>query len=93
MEFEQQYSSQNCTINFKDSIYKRLLVKGKIISGTIEYKKYSILLKDKDSDFQMEFAKRELGKDTIYFETRKTNNISIDNGKIIINSGKLIRMK
>ncbi len=94
MEFEQEFSSQNCIITFKDSIYERKLLKGKFtIVGEIEYKKYSILLKDKNSVYQMEFAKREIEKDTVHFETSKRGDKIIDNKKIIINSGRLIKMK
>lgn len=92
MQFEEEFVTQNCIVNFDDSVYKRKLSNGKTIKGNIEYSNQKILLNDKNTFLQMEFYKEEMPNDTIYFKTRDIRKESNDNkGEIIIYSGKLIR--
>jgi tRNA G26 N,N-dimethylase Trm1 len=94
MQFEEEFVSHNCMVNFDGSVYKRKLSNGKIIKGTIEYSNQKILLNDKNTFLQMEFYKEEMPNDTIYFKTSDIRKESNDNkGEIIIYSGKLIRKK
>ena len=50
MEFEEDYVAQNCMIVFKNHTYKRKLLNGKTIKGTIIYDNLTIQLKDNNSD-------------------------------------------
>jgi hypothetical protein len=92
MQFEEEFVSQNCTIKFNKNYYKRKLSSGKTIIGKIEYSNQKIILKDKNTNLQMEFYKEELANDTIYFRTKNIKNLREDiSGEIIIYSGKLIQ--
>lgn len=93
MEYEEKYHSQNGSIIFNDSIYERKLVNGKVIKGKIVYKEFSIELKDAGTNLQMDFYRGDINKDTIFFGTRNLSNKPADNNEIIINAGKLIRIK
>lgn len=92
IEYDKKYKEQNGIVTFKDSIYERILVNGKVIKGKIEYKVYSIELKDIGTNLQIDFYKGDISKDTIFFGTKDLNKI-IDNNDIVINSGKLIKLK
>jgi len=92
MEYEQKYSSQNCTIIFDEDQYLKKLPNGKSIKGNIEYRKFNVILKDENSNLQMGFAKNEIKKDTIYFGTKDLSEKSAGM-KITINEGKLIKLK
>ncbi len=91
MKFEEKYSSQNCVITFQDSIYKRKLPSGKTTKGHILYKKFSVCLSEDELNLEMDFAKGEIQKDTIFFSTKNKSD-KLDNG-LIINEGKLIKLK
>jgi hypothetical protein len=94
MQFEEEFNSQNCIVNFDENIYKRKLSNGKTVKGKIEYSSQKIHLNDKNTSLQMEFNKDEMPNDTIYFKTKDLRKESKDNeGEIVIYSGKLIRMK
>ncbi len=92
IEYEQKYKAQNGIVIFKDNTYERKLVNRKIIKGKIIYKQYSIELKDIGNNLQIDFFKGDISKDTIYFSTKELNK-TVDNNDIIINSGKLIKLK
>lgn len=91
MVFEQEYSSQNCTINFNDNTYKRKLFDGKTLKGDIQYTNRDVILKDHSTGLQMKFFKSDMANDTISFGTSHINDR--DSGDIIIYSGQLIRLK
>jgi hypothetical protein len=93
MEYEPEYNEQNCIILFKDNAYERRLTNGKTIKGTILYKDFEVALFDKTTNLQMDFLKQSIKKDTIYFGTRNVNHEPEKRGKIIIYSGRLIRIK
>lgn len=95
MEFEEKFKSQNSIITFEKEIYRRKLPDGKIVKGKIEYSDQTILLTDKETSLQMEFFKREMKNDTIYFKTKDLKEVESKNkkGGIAIYSGKLIRLK
>jgi hypothetical protein len=94
MQFEEEFNSQNCIVNFDGNIYKRKLSDGKTVKGKIEYSSQRILLKDKNTSLQMEFYKDEMPNDTIYFRTKDLKKKNKDkDGEIVIYSGKLIRVK
>lgn len=92
MQFEEKYSSQNCTITFNDSIYERLFVNGESVRGKIIYKKFNVSLMDEKTNLQMNFLKKEIQRDTIFFGTIDLNS-NLSNNGLIVNSGKLIRIK
>ncbi|WGK95143.1 MULTISPECIES: hypothetical protein [Flavobacterium] len=94
MQFEEEFNSQNCIVNFDGNIYKRKLSDGKTVKGKIEYSNQRILLKDTNTSLQMEFYKDEMPNDTIYFKTKDLKNKNKGKeGEIVIYSGKLIRVK
>lgn len=92
MKYEEKYNFQNCVIIFNDSTYVRTLSSGKSISGHIFYQKFNVSLKDNESNLQMDFLKREIQKDTIFFSTKNLNDKANNHG-LIVNSGKLIKIK
>lgn len=93
MEFEEDYVAQNCMIVFKNNTYKRKLLNGKTIKGTIMYHNSTIQLKDNNSNLSMELFKNEIQKDTIFFGTKLLNKKSSDDFDMMIYSGKLIKVK
>lgn len=95
MQYEEKFKSQNCVINFEKKTYRRKLPDGKIVKGKIEYSDETIVLTDKETSLQMEFFKREMKNDTIYFKTKDLKEVESKNkkGGIVIYSGKLIRLK
>lgn len=93
IEYEDRFKSQNGIVIFKGSIYERHLKNGKVVKGKIKYKKFSIELEDVGTNLEMDFYKGDIDKDTIFFSTRDLNNKAVTNNDIVINSGKLIRLK
>jgi hypothetical protein len=93
MQYEQKYIEQNCIIIFKGNTYIRQLPNGKIIKGNISYNDFNITLVDKKTNLQMDFLKRDIQKDTIYYGTKNITEKPEKEGKIIIYSAKLIRMQ
>ena len=93
MQYEEKYLSENCTITFNDSIYKRRLSNGKTIKGIVEYTNFEIILRDKKTNLKMSFLKQEIQNDTIYFGTKSITDKPIDEMEISINAGKLIKTK
>lgn len=91
MEYEQEFKSQNGTIDFDGTIFKRKRLDGKKTKGIIDYQKNFVYLNDK-SNLQVIFAKREIKQDTIYFRTKDLNNKSPES-ELTIFSGKLIKIK
>lgn len=92
MQYEEKYNSQNCVILFNDTTYIRELPNGKFIKGHILYQKFNVSLKDNETSLQMDFLKREIHKDTIFFGTKDLDDKIKSNG-ITINVGKLIKIK
>jgi len=88
--FEEKYSSQNGIISFEGNSYKRTLNSKKTVSGTIEYKKYTVALTEANS-YQILIAKSEIGNDSIGFSTIDLSKKVEDD--LLINEGKLIRIK
>ena len=92
MQYEQKYSSQNCVIAFHDSVYTRRISNGKSIKGHIIYNKFSVSLNDDKSNLEMDFARREMQKDTVFFGTKDLND-KLSSSDLTINLGKLIKIK
>lgn len=89
--FEKEFSSQNGTVSFDKTSYKRVLINGKLTSGKIDYQKFRIILKDNDNVLQMILDNDEIGKDTISFSTIDiSKKVEPD---ILIDEGKLIKLK
>lgn len=93
MEFEEDYVVQNCMIEFKNNTYKRKLLNGKTIKGTITYGNLTIQLKDNNSDLCMELFKNEIQNDTVFFGTKLLNKELSNDFDMTIYSGKLIKVK
>jgi len=93
MEYEEDYTSQNCTIEFKNNFYKRKLSNGKIVKGAVVYQDFIVQLKDNTSNLQMDFLKQDIQKDTIFFRTKNVNEKSTNEMDMIIYSGRLIKVK
>lgn len=93
MEFEEDYVAQNCIIEFKNNTYKRKLLNGKTIKGTILFDNLTIQLKDNNSDLCMELFKNEIQKDTVFFGTKLLNKKLVNDFDMTIYSGKLIKIK
>lgn len=60
MEYEEAYTSQNSTIEFKNNSYKRKLSNGKIVKGTVVYQDFVIQLKDDKFNLRMDFLKADI---------------------------------
>jgi hypothetical protein len=93
MEYEEDYTSQNSTIEFKNNSYKRKLSNGKIVKGTVVYQDFVIQLNDYKSNLRMDFLKSDIQKDTIFFGTKDLSEKSINDMDMTIYAGKLIRVK
>ena len=93
MEFEEKYNSHNCYVNFENDKYERKLIDGKIVKGKIDNLEKKIILTDENTFLQMEFFKRELSNDTVYFKTKNLKEEHVPKKGIVIYSGKLIRIK
>lgn len=91
MEYEQEFASQNGTIIFEGTTFKRQQLDKKKVKGNIDYQKHFIFLNDK-SNLQVIFAKREMKNDTIYFRTKNLNDKSPEM-ELTIYAGKLIKIK
>ena len=91
MQYEKEYNSQDCVVNFHDSIYTRILSSGKHVKGHIIYKKFSVSLNDDKSTLQMDFAKTKIQRDTIFFGTKNTNDKPSND--LLLISGRLIKVK
>lgn len=90
MIFEKEFSSQNGTVSFDKTTYRRVLVNGESISGKIDYQKFRVVLKDDNDAFQIILSKRAIGKDTIPFSTIDlSKKVEAD---ILIHEGKLIKL-
>ncbi|PYF72973.1 hypothetical protein [Pedobacter nutrimenti] len=90
MIFEKEFSSQNGTISFDKTTYRRVRVNSESISGKIDYQKFRVVLKDDNHTFQIILSKRTIGKDTIPFSTIDlSKKVEAD---ILINEGMLIKL-
>jgi hypothetical protein len=93
MEYEEGYTSQNGTIEFKNNSYSRKLSNGKVIKGNVVYKDFDVQLNDYKSNLRMDFLKSDIQKDTIFFGTKDLSEKSINDMDMTIYAGKLIRVK
>lgn len=93
MNFEEDYTSQNSIIEFKNNSYKRKLSNGKIVKGVIVYRDFIVQLKDDKSNLRMDFSKSDIQNDTIFFGTKNLSEKSTNNMDMTIYSGKLIKIK
>lgn len=92
MIYEKSYSSEDCVIIFNDSTYSKSSTNKKVITGTVFYNKFHVSLIDDKSKLQMNFIKKEIMNDTIYFGTISLNTKTDVKSSISINSGKLIKI-
>lgn len=93
MNFEEDYASQNCIVEFKNNSYKRKLSNGRIVKGIVIYQDLVVQLKDDKSNLRMDFSKSDIQKDTIFFGTKNLSEKSTNKMDMTIYSGKLIKMK
>lgn len=93
MEFEEKFKEQNCVVTFNDSLYSRKLPNGKTIKGKVTYRKYHISLKDEKTNLQMDFAKMQIGRDTIFFGTKDVSIVDKNKSDIHIDNARLIKLK
>lgn len=93
MEYDYSYGSHNGIINFSINTYNRIESNGKKIKGDVDYQQYFILLKDKKSNLQIKFPRREMGNDTIYFRTTDLSDKSVNDDELEVYGGRLIKMK
>ena len=97
MEYEEEFSKENCTIDIKNDSYKKVLQngntrKGKVLEERDEFEK-RFVLKDFESNLEVEILNDvEKFSDTIYFRTRKVDE-KLDENLMIIYSGKLIKIR
>ena len=92
MIYEKAYSLEDCVITFNDSTYCKNYKNKKVITGTVFYNKFHVSLIDDKSKLQMNFIKKEIMNDTIYFGTLNLNTKTAAKSSISINSGKLIKI-
>ena len=92
IEYDYSYGSKNGIVNFDNDTYTRKQIDGKKVKGSVDYQKYFIMLNDKNSNLQVKFPKREIGKDTIFFRTIDLNDKSVNNDPLTVYGGKLIKV-
>lgn len=93
MFFEEKYKAQNGIINFNKGTYERQLSGSKKVYGVISNQKFRIVLKDKDTPYEIIIVKSRLSNDTIPFQTIDIRDQSQPTGDIIIHEGKLIKIR
>jgi|GEM_PF-2088497 len=92
--FEEKYKNQNGIISFnKENNYERKLLNEKKFSGIIDNQKFRIVLKDKDTPYEIIIVKSSISNDTIPFRTIDIRDKSEQTGDIVIHEGKLIKIK
>lgn len=91
--FEEKYNNQNGIIHFNKKSYERKLLNKKKISGIIDNQKFRIVLKDKDTPYEIIIVKSSLSNDTIPFRTIDVRDKTEQTGDIVIHEGKLIKIK
>jgi hypothetical protein len=67
MVFEKEFSSQNGLITFEKNTYNRRIANGKLIKGTVEYGKNSVVLKDENNVYQIEVSEKTIGNNEVQF--------------------------
>lgn len=93
MYYEEKYHDQNCEITFKGNSYERILPNGKKIKGLVEYKDFTIILKEKNTSLEMVVFKRTMSEDTIKFMTRNISKEYKPDGDIVFPKGMLVKIK
>ena len=91
--FEEKYNNQNGIIHFNKKSYERKLLNEKKVSGIIDNQKFRIVLKDKDTPYEIIILKSSLSNDTIPFRTIDVRDKTEQTGDIVIHEGKLIKIK
>ncbi|HRB70961.1 MAG TPA: hypothetical protein PK776_03855 [Flavobacterium sp.] len=91
--FEEKYNNQNGIIHFNKKSYERKLLNEKKVSGIIDNQKFRIVLKDKDTPYEIIIVKSSLSNDTIPFRTIDVRDKTEQTGDIVIHEGKLIKIK
>ena len=91
--FEEKYNNQNGIIHFNKKSYERKLLNEKKVSGIIDNQKFRIVLKDKDTPYEIIIVKSSLSNDTIPFRTIDVRDKTEQTGVIVIHEGKLIKIK
>ncbi len=70
--FEKKYEQQTFKLEFKDTIFKKIMPDAVMYKGKIKYEKYRAFLRYGKDDNPIEIDKREFNKDTMKF-TMKSN--------------------
>ncbi len=70
--FEKKYEQQTFKVEFKDSIFRKIMPDAVMYKGKIKYEKYRAFLRYGKDDNPIEIDRREFNKDTMKF-TMKSN--------------------
>ena len=95
IEYEKPYDFEDGRIFFDDTTFVKTTKKGAKIYGKVEYSKYYVYLKSKNSTQLIDFLKSDIEKDTIEFGTKETNpkkSLTMNYLDVSINRGKLIKL-
>jgi hypothetical protein len=95
MVFEKEFSSQNGIITFEKNTYNRRAASGKLIKGTVEYGKNSVVLKDENNVYHVEVSEKTIGSEEVLFRTIEVSKITDTKtrGNMVFYPGKMIKMK
>ena len=95
IEYEKPYDFEDGRIFFDDTTFVKTTKEGAKIYGKVEYSKYYVYLKSKNSTQLIDFLKSDIEKDTIEFGTKETNpkkSLTMNYLDVSINRGKLIKL-
>ena len=95
IEYENPYDFEDGRIFFDDTTFVKTTKEGAKIYGKVEYSKYYVYLKSKNSTQLIDFLKSDIEKDTIEFGTKETNpkkSLTMNYLDVSINRGKLIKL-
>jgi hypothetical protein len=95
MVFEKEFSSQNGLITFEKNTYNRRIANGKLIKGTVEYGKNSVVLKDENNVYQIEVSEKTIGNNEVQFRTIEVGKVTDakTRGNMVFYPGKMIKLK
>ena len=86
--FEKKYEQQTFKIEFKDSIFKKVMPDAVMYKGKIKYEKFIALLRYGKDDNPIEIDNREFNKDTMKFTIKSNVDLSKTTAR-----GFLVRIK
>ncbi|NHM06989.1 hypothetical protein G4D82_07125 [Flavobacterium sp. CYK-4] len=74
--FEKKYEQQTFKMEFRDSIFKKIMPDAVAYKGKIKYEKYRAFLRYGKEDNPIEIDNREFGKDSMKFVMRANSDLS-----------------